>query len=38
MDSQPSTATAVIMSARRVLMRHNVIDLGGARRERKART
>ena len=38
MDSYPSRATAVIVSARRALNRHNRIDLGGARRESKART
>src|SRR5450631_2199319 len=38
MGSDPSYAVAVIMSARRVLKRHNGINLGGARRESKART
>src|SRR5665213_992522 len=38
MDSYPRCAAAVIVSVRRVLMRHNRIDLGGAHRESSART
>jgi len=38
MNSYPSCATAVIVSVRRALIRHNRIDLGAARRESKART
>jgi len=38
MDSYPSRGTAVIVSTRRALTRDNRIDLGGARRESKART
>jgi hypothetical protein len=38
MDSYPSRTTAVIVSVRRALKRHNRIDLGEARLESKALT
>jgi hypothetical protein len=37
MGSYPSRSAAVIVTARRAFNRHNRIDLGGARRESKAR-